>query len=183
MLPGLFCAGFRNSEQFKPSLRNFGVSAHDNNLILETKFSGLSLRIYMVGKVRRRTKPAGGPTSPVSSVGPFGPPTLDAVNDQSPEELLRLDGEASSTKQTEKQMRNLLFALAAVSTLGTAVAVSSPAAAREYPYCMQGKDAGYPGDCQYRSYAECQATASGRGEDCAINPRFAYSRQQDRSWR
>jgi hypothetical protein len=83
----------------------------------------------------------------------------------------------------EKQMRNLVFALAAVSAFGTAVAVSSPVEAREFPYCMQGKDAGYPGDCQYSSYAECSATASGRGEECAINPRYAYSRQQNRSWR
>jgi hypothetical protein len=83
----------------------------------------------------------------------------------------------------EKQMRNLVFALAAMCAFSTAVAVSSPAAAREFPYCMQGKDAGYPGDCQYRNYAECNATASGRGEECAINPRFSYSRPQNRSWR
>jgi hypothetical protein len=80
-------------------------------------------------------------------------------------------------------MRNLIFALAAVSALGTAVGGSSPIHAREFPYCMQGKDAGYPGDCQYRSYAECKATASGRAEDCAINPRFAYGSQKERSWR
>jgi hypothetical protein len=83
----------------------------------------------------------------------------------------------------EKQMRNLVFALAAISAFGTVAAASSPAAAREFPYCMQGKDAGYPGDCQYRSYAECKASASGRGEDCAINPRYAENRQQSRAWR
>jgi hypothetical protein len=81
-------------------------------------------------------------------------------------------------------MRSLMIALAAVSGLGAATATTStPASAAEYPYCMQGKDAGYPGDCQYRSYAECNATAFGRGEDCAINPRLAYSRQQNRAWR
>jgi hypothetical protein len=83
----------------------------------------------------------------------------------------------------ENQMRNLVFALAAVSALGAAVAVSSPVHAREFPYCMQGKDAGYPGDCQYRSYAECKATASGRAADCAINPRFAYGLQKERFWK
>lgn len=80
-------------------------------------------------------------------------------------------------------MRSLIIALAAVAGLGTAATTSAPAAAAEFPYCMQGKDAGFPGDCQYRSYAECKATASGRGEDCAINPRFAYNRQQSRAWR
>jgi hypothetical protein len=80
-------------------------------------------------------------------------------------------------------MRDLIIALAAVTALGTGAAVSSPAAASEFAYCMQGKDAGFPGDCQYRSYAECKASASGRGEDCAINPRYAYSRQQNRAWR
>jgi len=80
-------------------------------------------------------------------------------------------------------MRNLIIALAAVSAFGTAAAISSPVEAQEYAYCMQGKDAGYPGDCQYRSYAECKASASGRGEDCAINPRFAYNRQPSRAWR
>jgi hypothetical protein len=79
-------------------------------------------------------------------------------------------------------MRSLIIAVAAVSALGAAFAVSSPAAATEFAYCMQGKDAGFPGDCQYR-YAERKASASGRGEDCAINPRFAYSRQQNRAWR
>jgi hypothetical protein len=80
-------------------------------------------------------------------------------------------------------MRTLIIALAAVSAFGAAAAVSSPVKAQEYAYCMQGKDAGFPGDCQYRSYAECKASASGRGEDCAINPRSAYNRQRNRAWR
>jgi hypothetical protein len=79
-------------------------------------------------------------------------------------------------------MRNLIIALAAVSAFGITATISSPAKSREYPYCMQGKDAGFPGDCQYRSYAECKASASGRGEDCAINPRFTYNRQPSRTW-
>ena len=28
-------------------------------------------------------------------------------------------------------------------------------------YCLQGRDYGYPGNCQYASYAQCMATASG----------------------
>jgi hypothetical protein len=81
-------------------------------------------------------------------------------------------------------MRSLIIAIAAASSLGAALATSSaPASAAEFPYCMQGKDAGFPGDCQYRSYAECKATASGRGDDCAINPRYAYNHQQSPTWR
>jgi Protein of unknown function (DUF3551) len=82
-------------------------------------------------------------------------------------------------------MRILIIVLAAVSAFGAAVAVSSPASAREFPYCLQGHDTGIPGDCQYRSYAECQATASGRLAYCAINPRFAYNREQNgnRGWK
>ncbi len=54
---------------------------------------------------------------------------------------------------------------------------SSPAAAYDYPYCLQGKQTGIPGDCNYESYAQCMASASGRDAYCAINPRVAYGRQ------
>ena len=136
---------------------------------------------HLLAKVRRRTKPAGGPTFRPQR-GAARPPTLGAersvVRDIFLKRMVSILGPT-----WRRQMRNLVIALAAVSALGTASAVSSPAAAREFPYCMQGKDAGFPGDCQYSSYAECKASASGRGEDCAINPRFAYSRQQNRAWR
>jgi len=44
-------------------------------------------------------------------------------------------------------------------------------------YCVQGPNMGYPGDCSYSTYAQCQASASGTIDGCGINPRYAYARQ------
>jgi hypothetical protein len=74
-------------------------------------------------------------------------------------------------------MRNLAIALAAVSVLGVGASISSPASAMDYPYCLQGRQTGVPGDCQYRSYRECMASASGRAAYCAVNPRYAFNRR------
>lgn len=70
------------------------------------------------------------------------------------------------------RMRQLMLA-----TLATvAIAGISPAAAFDYPYCLQGFDLGAPGDCSYPSYEACQAAASGRNVFCNINPRVAFRR-------
>lgn len=69
-------------------------------------------------------------------------------------------------------MRTLLFALMAVGTL-TALN-TTPAAARDYPFCIKGKN--YPagvGDCSFDTYRQCQATASGLFAWCDRNPFFA----------
>lgn len=58
------------------------------------------------------------------------------------------------------------------------MAGSTPAAAYDYPYCIQGGGWGVPGDCSYRSYAQCMAAASGRRVYCNVNPRFAFDRQR-----
>ena len=72
-------------------------------------------------------------------------------------------------------MRNQMFALVALSTIGAATMVGvGPAAAFDYPYCLQGKDFGIPGECSYRNYAECMASASGRDAYCGVNPRVAF---------
>ena len=75
-------------------------------------------------------------------------------------------------------MRNRIryVSLAALALVSATMAASSPAAAFDYPYCLQGKQTGIPGDCSYRSYRECQASASGRDAFCNINPAFAYRR-------
>ncbi len=70
----------------------------------------------------------------------------------------------------------VILALSAVTVV--TVAVSSPAAAYDYPYCIQGRGVGIPGDCQYSTYAQWMATASGRGVYCNINPRVAFGPQQ-----
>ena len=60
--------------------------------------------------------------------------------------------------------------MAATSTLR-----SAPAAARDYPFCLQGRDyqTGY-GDCRYSTYQQCQASASGTYSSCYANPYYAY---------
>jgi hypothetical protein len=67
-------------------------------------------------------------------------------------------------------------------TLGAAVlagfATVAPAAARDYPWCAQGGEYDYPGECAYDSYEQCQASVSGRILYCDRNPRFAYSQAQ-----
>jgi len=70
-------------------------------------------------------------------------------------------------------MRRILFiaALAVASTL-TLTASTSPASAARY--CLQGSGWGYPGNCQFATFAQCMATASGTNAGCGINPRYAY---------
>jgi hypothetical protein len=66
-------------------------------------------------------------------------------------------------------MRTLFLVLATSATIfATGV---TPVAASEYRYCLQGDDYAGAGDCQFTSYLQCQATASGR--TCAANPYLA----------
>ena len=44
-------------------------------------------------------------------------------------------------------------------------------------YCLQGRSWGYPGNCQFSSYRQCMATASGTFATCGINPAYAYGPQ------
>ncbi len=75
-------------------------------------------------------------------------------------------------------MRNAMLAMVALMSAGAATIVGpTPAAAIDYPYCIQGGGWGVPGDCSYRSYAECMAAASGRRVYCNVNPRVAFGRQ------
>jgi hypothetical protein len=48
-------------------------------------------------------------------------------------------------------------------------------------YCLQGTDFGYPGSCQFSTYDQCMASASGRAASCGINPADGYAHQQ-REW-
>ncbi len=76
-------------------------------------------------------------------------------------------------------MRNAILALVAVTAASAATLMATgPAAAREYPYCVRGGGYGYPGDCSYSSYAQCEASASGRLAYCDVNPRFAFAQQR-----
>jgi len=78
-------------------------------------------------------------------------------------------------------MRNTMLALLAVAAAGAlSLVASGPASARDYPYCVRGGGYGYPGDCSYTSYAQCQASASGRRAYCDVNPLFAFGEQRRR---
>jgi hypothetical protein len=71
----------------------------------------------------------------------------------------------------------LTLSLAAMSLAAAGVAslaTSTPASAQDYAYCLQSRATGIPGDCSYSSYAQCMASASGRGASCNINPRVAF---------
>ncbi|MGY3443653.1 MULTISPECIES: DUF3551 domain-containing protein [unclassified Bradyrhizobium] len=52
--------------------------------------------------------------------------------------------------------------------------------ARDYPWCVQGRGVGYPGDCMYQTRAQCLASASGRNVTCGVNPRAAFGQQRPR---
>ncbi|QDP25451.1 DUF3551 domain-containing protein [Bradyrhizobium cosmicum] len=76
-------------------------------------------------------------------------------------------------------MRKILIMLAL--TAGTiTVAGAVPADAQEYRWCLQGRQTGYPGDCNYQTRAQCMASASGRNAGCGINPRAAFAQRRPR---
>jgi hypothetical protein len=76
--------------------------------------------------------------------------------------------------QRRRDMRNLICAALTAASLLTVAAALSPASAREYRYCLQGREWGYPGNCQFSTYRQCMVTASGTYAHCGINPRFAF---------
>ena len=74
-------------------------------------------------------------------------------------------------------MRN--FSLAVMTVLATGLAIladTAPAKAYDYPWCIQGRSRGYPGECAYQTYEQCMASASGRDAYCGVNPRVAFNR-------
>jgi len=76
-------------------------------------------------------------------------------------------------------MRTAMMAILTLCAASAAtLAGSSPAAAYDYPYCLQGRGVGIPGDCAYSSYGQCMAAASGRALYCNINPRVAFGQQR-----
>ncbi|EJN08955.1 Protein of unknown function (DUF3551) [Bradyrhizobium sp. YR681] len=70
--------------------------------------------------------------------------------------------------------------LAAVSALAVAGTYSAASATERVQdsYCLQGRQSGYPGNCEFSSYQQCMATASGTNEGCGINPMRAYAPQR-----
>ena len=77
-----------------------------------------------------------------------------------------------------------LAILATISVLATVVSISpAPAGRIQDTYCLQGRIWGYPGNCQFSSYAQCMATASGTDAYCGINPHYAFARQRRGDYR
>jgi Protein of unknown function (DUF3551) len=70
-------------------------------------------------------------------------------------------------------MRAMLFVALVIG--GSSLMSSEPAHAVgiRHPFCLQGEE--YPGlsYCTFDTYAQCQATASGRLLQCIANPYFA----------
>jgi hypothetical protein len=85
--------------------------------------------------------------------------------------------ELACAHQGEDLMRNVVAAILALSGIGVVgLAGSSPAMAYDYPWCVQGRGVGVPGDCSYETIEQCRASASGRAVYCNINPRVAFRR-------
>lgn len=64
----------------------------------------------------------------------------------------------------------ILTAMSALAAVGSV----SPAGAAQDSFCLQGRRWGYPGNCQFSSYQQCMATASGTHDYCGVNPARAY---------
>ena len=76
-------------------------------------------------------------------------------------------------------MRRTILTLASFAALMAVIAPTAQAHAANDRYCLQGRIWGYPGNCQFSSYQQCQATASGTAAYCGVNPRYAFSQQRD----
>jgi hypothetical protein len=74
-------------------------------------------------------------------------------------------------------MRKMVFAALAAASLTGVWAAYAPAQAQDYKYCLQGRQWGYPGNCQFSSYRQCMASASGTEAFCGVNPRYAFGSQ------
>jgi hypothetical protein len=72
-------------------------------------------------------------------------------------------------------MRRFLLAIVSIAILSSALGMIAPAAAVvQDRYCIQGRQYGYPGNCHFSTHEQCNATASGTGAHCGINPRYAH---------
>jgi hypothetical protein len=59
--------------------------------------------------------------------------------------------------------------LLALATAGFCALVPNIAAAYDHPYCLKGCNYSGAGECNYDSYAQCQAAASGIEAYCGPN--------------
>jgi hypothetical protein len=82
--------------------------------------------------------------------------------------------------------RNLSLCILAAASALAVIGSMSPATSAEAiqdRYCLQGRQSGYPGNCQFSSYRQCMATASGTNEGCGLNPRAAFAQHRPTGYR
>jgi hypothetical protein len=87
---------------------------------------------------------------------------------------------AASARSVRREEIMRYFALSLLfAALSIAMQTRTLSAAQiQDKYCLQGRQWGYPGNCHFSTYGQCQATASGTGASCGINPRHAFARQR-----
>lgn len=69
-------------------------------------------------------------------------------------------------------MRNLILAVLAAGGLAFIGTAPAEAVGTRYPFCIQGDEYPALSNCSFTSYAQCQATASGRKLWCIENPYY-----------
>lgn len=52
---------------------------------------------------------------------------------------------------------------------------------RQDACCLQRRIWAYPGNCQFSSYSQCMATASGTYAYCGISPVYAFEQRRSRA--
>jgi Protein of unknown function (DUF3551) len=77
-----------------------------------------------------------------------------------------------------RQMSLAVLAAVCVLTVAGSVTPAPAAEAIQDQYCLQGRSWGYPGNCEFSSYQQCMATASGTDAYCGINPMYAFAHQR-----
>jgi hypothetical protein len=118
---------------------------------------------------------AGGPVPPDAGGNMVALPATSETT--GPEHRGHADNDLQPVAKERKMRRTLLF-LATLAAFAATLAVQ-PAAASDR-YCLQGRVWGYPGNCQFASYQQCLATASGTDSSCGLNPRYAFPPQPRR---
>jgi hypothetical protein len=71
-------------------------------------------------------------------------------------------------------MAKCFLAVLAAGAVAVIAITPDAARARDYPFCIKGGAyEGGVGDCSFDTYAQCQATASGRDSYCDANPFYS----------
>jgi hypothetical protein len=61
-----------------------------------------------------------------------------------------------------------------------AVGAANAALARSDNFCLQDREWGFAGNCEFRTYHQCEATASGTDAFCNLNPELYYRNEYRR---